>query len=73
MLKQSSISKEEIYSLHSLVCLRKPELTNNLEALVSYFKEEFNKDVTKEDLMFLLEPTLEEDIEDLKLIHNNVS
>jgi hypothetical protein len=66
------MQREEILALHSLASLRKPEITNNVESLVLYFKIVFNKEVTEEQLRFVLEPTLEEEKEDLRLIYNNV-
>jgi hypothetical protein len=66
------MQREEILALHSLASLRKPEITNNVESLVLYFKEVFDKEVTEEQLRFVLEPTLEEEQEDLRLIYNNV-
>lgn len=67
-----SIAKEEILALHSLASLRKPEITNDIESLVLYFKTVFNKEVTEEQLRFVLEPTLEEEQEDLRLIYNRL-
>jgi hypothetical protein len=66
------MQKEEILALHSLASLRKPEITNNVESLVLYFKEVFDKEVTKEQLQQVLEPTVEEDEEDLRLIYNRL-
>jgi hypothetical protein len=37
-----------------------------------YFKEVFDKEVTKEQLQQVLEPTVEEDEEDLRLIYNRL-
>jgi hypothetical protein len=66
------MQKEEILALHSLASLRKPEITNNVESLVLYFKEVFDKEVTKEQLQQVLEPTVEEDEEDLRLIYSRL-
>lgn len=66
------MKKEEILAYHALASLRKPEITNNIESLVLYFKEVFQKEVTEEQLRFVLEPTIEEEQEDLKLIYNNI-
>ena len=66
------IAKEEILAYHALASLRKPEITNNLESLVLYFKEVFKVDVTVKEIQFVLEPTLEEEQEDLKLIYNKL-
>jgi hypothetical protein len=66
------MQREEILALHSLASLRKPEITNNVESLVLYFKEVFNKEVTKEQLQQVLEPTVEEEEEDLRLIYNRL-
>jgi hypothetical protein len=66
------MKKEEILTYHALASLRKPEITNNLESLVLYFKEMFDKEVTEEQLRFVLEPTIEEDSEDLRLIYNRL-
>jgi hypothetical protein len=63
---------EEILALHSLASLRKPEITNNIDSLVLYFKEVFNREVTAEQLQQVLEPTVEEDEEDLRLIYNRL-
>lgn len=66
------MKKEEILTYHALASLRKPEITNNLESLVLYFKEVFQKEVTEEQLRFVLEPTIEEDSEDLRLIYSRI-
>jgi len=66
------MQREEILALHSLASLRKPEITNNVESLVLYFKEVFNREVTAEQLQQVLEPTVEEDVEDLRLIYNRL-
>jgi hypothetical protein len=66
------MQREEILALHSLASLRKPEITNNVESLVLYFKEVFDKEVTKEQLQQVLEPTVEEDEEDLRLIYSRL-
>jgi len=66
------MQREEILALHSLASLRKPEITNDVESLVLYFKEVFDKEVTKEQLQQVLEPTAEEDEEDLRLIYNRL-
>ena len=66
------MQREEILALHSLASLRKPEITNNVESLVLYFKEVFNREVTAEQLQQVLEPTVEEDEEDLRLIYNRL-
>jgi hypothetical protein len=66
------MQREEILALHSLASLRKPEITNNVESLVLYFRTVFNKEVTKEQLQQVLEPTVEEDEEDLRLIYNRL-
>jgi hypothetical protein len=50
----------------------KPEITNNVESLVLYFRTVFDKEVTKEQLQQVLEPTVEEDEEDLRLIYNRL-
>ena len=68
----STLSREEILALHSLASLRKPEITNNVESLVLYFRTVFDKEVTAEQLRFVLEPTVEEDVEDLRLIYNRI-
>jgi hypothetical protein len=66
------LKREEILALHSLASLRKPEITNNVESLVLYFRTVFDKEVTKEQLQQVLEPTVEEDEEDLRLIYNRL-
>jgi hypothetical protein len=66
------MQREEILALHSLASLRKPEITNNVESLVLYFKEVFDKEVTVEQLQQVLEPTVEENEEDLRLIYNRL-
>jgi len=66
------MQREEILAYHALASLRRPEITNDLDALVSYFKEEFKVEVTKEQLQFVLEPTLEEEQEDLRLIYDRL-
>jgi hypothetical protein len=66
------MQREEILTYHALASLRKPEITNNIESLVLYFKEVFDKEVTEEQLRFVLEPTLEEDSEDLRLIYSRL-
>jgi hypothetical protein len=66
------MQREEILALHSLASLRKPEITNNVESLVLYFKEVFDKEVTKEQLQQVLEPTVEEDSEDLRLMYSRI-
>jgi len=66
------MQREEILALHSLASLRKPEITNNVESLVLYFKEVFDKEVTAEQLQQVLEPTVEEDEEDLRLIYSRI-
>ena len=66
------MQREEILALHSLASLRKPEITNNVESLVLYFAVVFNREVTKEQLQQVLEPTVEEDEEDLRLIYNRL-
>jgi len=66
------MQREEILALHSLASLRKPEITNNVESLVLYFKEVFDKEVTKEQLQQVLEPTVEEEEEDLRLIYSRL-
>lgn len=66
------MQREEILTYHALASLRKPEITNNIESLVLYFKEVFNKEVTEEQLRFVLEPTIEEEREDLKLMYNRL-
>jgi hypothetical protein len=72
LYKNFKMQKEEILALHSLASLRKPEITNNVESLVLYFKEVFDKEVTKEQLQQVLEPTVEEDEEDLRLIYSRL-
>jgi hypothetical protein len=71
-MTKTSIANEEILALHSLASLRKPEITNNVESLVLYFRTVFNREVTKEQLQQVLEPTVEEDEEDLRLIYNRL-
>lgn len=71
-MTKTFIAREEILTYYALASLRKPEITNNIESLVLYFKEVFNKEVTEEQLRFVLEPTLEEDSEDLRLIYNRL-
>lgn len=66
------MQREEILTYHALASLRRPEITNNLESLVLYFKEVFDKEVTEEQLRFVLEPTIEEDSEDLRLMYNRL-
>lgn len=66
------MQREEILTYHALASLRKPEITNNIESLVLYFKEVFDKEVTEEQLRFVLEPTIEEDSEDLRLMYNRL-
>jgi hypothetical protein len=66
------MQREEILALHSLASLRKPEITNNVESLVLYFRTVFNREVTVEQLQQVLEPTVEEDEEDLRLIYNRL-
>jgi hypothetical protein len=66
------LKREEILALHSLASLRKPEITNNVESLVLYFRTVFDKEVTVEQLQQVLEPTVEEDEEDLRLIYNRL-
>lgn len=66
------MQREEILTYHALASLRKPEITNNIESLVLYFKEVFDKEVTEEQLRFVLEPTIEEDSEDLRLIYSRI-
>ena len=66
------MQREEILTYHALASLRKPEITNDLESLVLYFAVVFNKEVTVEQLRFVLEPTIEEDSEDLKLIYSRI-
>ena len=66
------MQREEILTYHALASLRKPEITNNIESLVLYFKEVFDKEVTEEQLRFVLEPTVEEDSEDLRLIYSRI-
>lgn len=66
------MQKEELLTYHALASLRKPELTNDIKGLVDYFKSEFKLDVEEKDLYFLLEPLIEEDINDLQLIMKNV-
>lgn len=66
------MQREEILTYHALTSLRKPEITNNIESLVLYFKEVFDKEVTEEQLRFVLEPTIEEDSEDLRLMYNRL-
>lgn len=66
------MQREEILTYHALASLRKPEITNNIESLVLYFKEVFDKEVTEEQLRFVLEPTVEEDSEDLRLMYNRL-
>jgi hypothetical protein len=66
------MQREEILTYHALASLRKPEITNNIESLVLYFKEVFDKEVTEEQLRFVLEPTIEEDSEDLRLIYSRL-
>ncbi len=68
----STLSREEVLAYHALASLRKPEITNNVESLVLYFKEVFDKEVTVEQLQQVLEPTVEEDEEDLRLIYNRL-
>jgi hypothetical protein len=66
------MQREEILALHSLASLRKPEITNNVESLVLYFRTVFDKEVTAEQLQQVLEPTVGEDEEDLRLIYNRL-
>ena len=66
------MQREEILTYHALASLRKPEITNDLESLVLYFAVVFNKEVTVEQLRFVLEPTIEEDSEDLRLMYNRL-
>ena len=66
------MQREEILTYHALASLRKPEITNDLESLVLYFAVVFNKEVTEEQLRFVLEPTIEEDSEDLRLIYSRI-
>lgn len=66
------MQREEILTYHALASLRKPEITNNIESLVLYFKEVFDKEVTEKQLRFVLEPTIQEDSEDLRLMYNRL-
>lgn len=66
------MQREEILALHALASLREPSITNDLNSLVLYFAVVFNKEVTEEQLRFVLEPTLEEEQEDLKLIYSRL-
>lgn len=71
-MTKTYIAKEELLTYHALASLRKPELTNDIRGLVDYFKSEFKLNVEEKDLYFLLEPLIEEDINDLQLIMKNV-
>lgn len=63
---------EEMLAYHALASLRNPEITNDLESLVLYFAVVFNREVTAEQLQQVLEPTVEEDSEDLRLMYNRL-